>query len=45
LWESGRYAEALKLINDVLATDPDNAEGRAWRKKVRDAQEAEAALK
>jgi serine/threonine-protein kinase len=45
LWESGRYAEAMALVNQVLANNPDNAEARAWKKKVRDAQEAEAALK
>ncbi len=45
LWESGRYAEALALVNQVLANNPNNAEARAWKKKVRDAQEAEAALK
>jgi eukaryotic-like serine/threonine-protein kinase len=45
LWESGRYAEALALVNQVLANDPNNAAARAWKKKVRDAQEAEAALK
>jgi serine/threonine-protein kinase len=45
LWESGRYAEAMALVNRVLANNPDNAEARAWKKKVRDAQEAEAALK
>ncbi len=45
LWESGRYAEALALVNQVLANDPDNAEARGWKKKIRDAQEAEAALK
>jgi serine/threonine-protein kinase len=45
LWESGRYAEALALVNRVLANNPNNAEARAWKKKVRDAQEAEAALK
>jgi len=45
LWESGRYAEALAMVNQVLADDPDNAEARAWKKKIRDAQEAEAALK
>jgi hypothetical protein len=45
LWESGRYAEALALVNQVLANNPDNTEARAWKKKVRDAQEAEAALK
>ena len=45
LWESGRYAEALALVNQVLADDPDNAEAHTWKKKIRDAQEAEAALK
>jgi len=45
LWESGRYAEALALVNQVLADNPNNAAARAWKKKVRDAQEAEAALK
>jgi hypothetical protein len=45
LWESGRYAEALALVNQVLANNPNNAEARAWKKKVRDAQAAEAALK
>lgn len=45
LWESGRYAEALALVNQVLANNPKNAEARAWKKKVRDAQAAEAALK
>jgi len=45
LWESGRYAEALALVNQVLANNPNNAEARAWKKKVRDAQQAEAALK
>jgi serine/threonine protein kinase len=45
LWESGRYTEALALVNQVLANNPNNAEARAWKKKIRDAQEAEAALK
>jgi eukaryotic-like serine/threonine-protein kinase len=45
LWESGRYGEALALVDQVLANNPNNAEARSWKKKVRDAQEAEAALK
>ena len=45
LWESGRYAQALALVNQVLANDPDNEEARAWKKKIREAQAAEAALK
>ncbi len=45
LWESGKYAQALGLVNRVLADDPENAEARAWEKKIREAQAAEAALK
>jgi len=45
LWESGRYGEAMALVNQVLANNPDSAEARAWKKKIRNAQEAEAALK
>ena len=44
-WESGRYSEALALVNQVLTNNPNNAEALAWKKKIRDAQEAEAALK
>lgn len=45
LWESGKYAQALALVDEVLVTEPDNNEGRAWKKKIRAAQAAEAALK
>jgi eukaryotic-like serine/threonine-protein kinase len=45
LWESGRYAQALALVNQVLTTDPANEDARTWRKKIREAQAAEAALK
>ncbi|HTW65662.1 MAG TPA: protein kinase [Bryobacteraceae bacterium] len=45
LWESGRYNDAMGLVNEVLANNPDNAQARAWKKKIRDAQDAEAALK
>jgi eukaryotic-like serine/threonine-protein kinase len=45
LWESGRYAQALALVNQVLATDPANEDARTWKKKIREAQAAEAALK
>jgi serine/threonine-protein kinase len=45
LWESGRYAQALGLVNQVLATDPTNEDARNWKKKIREAQAAEAALK
>ena len=45
LWESGRYAQALAFVNQVLAKDPTNEDARSWKKKIREAQAAEAALK
>lgn len=45
LWESGRYAQALALVNQVLANEPGNDDARIWKKKLREAQAAEAALK
>ena len=45
LWESGRYAQALAFVNQVLTTDPSNEDARSWKKKIREAQAAEAALK
>jgi eukaryotic-like serine/threonine-protein kinase len=45
LWESGRYAQALALVNQVLADDATNEDARSWKKKIREAQAAEAALK
>ncbi len=44
-WESGRYSQALALVNQVLVNDPANEEALGWRKKIRAAQAAEAALK
>ena len=45
LWESGRYAQALGLVNRILVSDPNNDDALSWRKKIREAQAAEAALK
>jgi serine/threonine protein kinase len=45
LWESGRYAQALALVNQVLSADPGNEDARTWKNKIREAQAAEAALK
>jgi eukaryotic-like serine/threonine-protein kinase len=45
LWESGRYAQAMALVSQVLAADPANEDARTWKKKIREAQAAEAALK
>ena len=45
LWESGKYGQALALVDQVLTNDPANEDARGWRKKIRAAQAAEAALK
>jgi len=45
LWEAGKYAQALALVDALLAENPTLAEARAWKKKIRAAQEAEAAIK
>jgi hypothetical protein len=45
LWESGRYAQAMTLVNRVLAQDPGDEDARSWKTKIREAQAAEAALK
>ena len=45
LWEAGQYAEAMRVVDEVLASSPANAEARAWKKKIHAAQEAEADIK
>jgi len=45
LWESGRYSQALALVDRVLSADPAEESALAWKKKIREAQAAEAALK
>ncbi len=45
LWASGKYAPALEKVDDLLTAYPDYMEGRIWKKKIRAAQEAEAAMK
>ena len=45
LWASGKYAQALSKVDDLLADHPDYMEGRIWKKKIHAAQDAEAALK
>jgi hypothetical protein len=44
-WEAGNYSEAMRLVDQFLVTSPANSEGRAWKKRIRAAQEAEAAIK
>jgi hypothetical protein len=45
LWASGKYAQALDKADELLAEHPDYIEGRVWKKKIRAAQDAEAAMK
>ncbi len=45
LWEAGRYAQALTLVDAILTENPGHGEARNWKKKIRAAQEAEAAIK
>ncbi|HTS49965.1 MAG TPA: protein kinase [Bryobacteraceae bacterium] len=45
LWEAGEYSQAMRLVDQVLATEPANAEARGWKRRIRDAQEAEAEIK
>ncbi|MBZ5611197.1 MAG: protein kinase [Acidobacteriia bacterium] len=45
MWEAGRYAEAMRLVDSVLDESPSNAEARAWKTRIRAAQDAEAAMK
>lgn len=45
LWESGQYAQGLSVVNDLLAKNPESAGAKFWKKKIRAAQETEAAMK
>jgi hypothetical protein len=45
LWEAGKYSQALGLVEAILAENPNHGEARAWKKKIRAAQDAEAAIK
>ncbi len=45
LWEAGKYAQAMEEVDRALAADPASADARQWMKKIRAAQDAEAAVK
>jgi Protein kinase domain len=45
LWAAGKYAQAMEKVDDLLTAHPDYMEGRIWKKKIRSAQDAEAAMK
>lgn len=45
LWESGKYAQAMSLVNEILIDHPDLSEAQAWKRKIHAAQDAEEAIK
>jgi len=45
LWESGQYEQGLTVVNDLLAKNPESAGAKFLKKKIRAAQQTEAALK
>ncbi|HEV2688225.1 MAG TPA: protein kinase, partial [Bryobacteraceae bacterium] len=45
LWESGQYEQAMTLVNQVLAKNANSSGAKSWRRKIRAAQDAEAAIK
>jgi serine/threonine protein kinase len=45
LWEAGQYADAMRLVDQVLASNPVNAEARGWKRRIRAAQDAESEIK
>lgn len=45
LWEAGNYVQAMKLVDSILADNPSQPEARAWKAKIRAAQDAEDSIK
>jgi serine/threonine-protein kinase len=45
LWEAGKYVQAMKLVDAILADDPSHTEARAWKARILAAQDAEASIK
>jgi len=44
-WQAGSYARAMRLVNQILAANPDSAEARIWKKRIRSSQDAEEDMK
>ena len=42
LWDTGKYKEATRLVDQILATSPGHPEALYWKKKIHDSEEAEA---
>jgi serine/threonine protein kinase len=44
-WQVGAYTRGMRLVNQILAANPDSAEAKLWKKKIRDAEYAEEEMK
>jgi hypothetical protein len=44
-WQAGSYTRAMRLVNQILAANPDSAEARIWKKRIRSSQDAEEDMK
>jgi len=44
-WQAGAYTRGMRLVNQILAANPDSAEAKLWKKKIRSAQYAEEEMK
>jgi LPXTG-motif cell wall-anchored protein len=42
LWDTGKYREATRLVDQILAASPGHPEALYWKKKIHDSEEAEA---
>jgi len=44
-WQAGAYTRAMRLVNQILAANPDSAEAQVWKKRIRSSQDAEEEMK
>jgi len=44
-WQAGAYTRAMRLVNQILAANPDSTEARMWKKRIRSSQDAEEEMK
>jgi serine/threonine protein kinase len=44
-WQVGAYTRGMRLVNQILAANPDSVEAKLWKKKIRSAQDAEEEMK
>jgi serine/threonine protein kinase len=44
-WQVGAYTRGMRLVNQILAANPDSTEAKLWKKKIRNAEYAEEEMK